>query len=484
MKRKIFSIAAAVIMSMTFLLSPTNKVFAEDFLSLHELSPGGFRNNILPTVPPTERATLQIPVPRTINENYRIFLPPGTYKASMVYYSSIGAMAGTVARAGQPPANNYPDLNSTNFDTVPWVSRLNCLYENLKTADLYTMVSGGTGTVLSDSFPMLTEGEWVYVRPLTVNCSLLDAVTMISVYTTPFLEWYNDRKDNDACWDAKGNPIDCGGTPEPPPDDKTTISGRIFTQATGADAPVVGATVVLVNSLGAEQTTTTSSTGNYEFKDIDTGTYTIKLRSRTGTVTDIMPFKYHENNVHKTVNATTGGQTYPGNIELFVPDQCLLNEPSKATYTAYLYTELPGWDIPIRDPVDITVLDENEDPSGDISYNQDSGEVTISNLDDGNYSMIIEREKYITVETSFTIENKQPRVNNTRYGMKNKAIKDMEEDLDNLTIQLAQTNEELKQAQELCKDCENDTNKDGRIDLGDVIYILQALSGIRPAVFY
>lgn len=371
-------------------------------------------------------------------DRIKVYIPAGSQKVSLeIFCAQRAKMAGAV-RFGQPPQIN---LGTMSYDSIPSTNSYEMSIENLTSADKYTANGGGSFVVCNDNNADVSQGGWLYVRIFKYDANKVGVIQHGNTLdVNEYLNWYKAVKSNGECWTSTGDPI-VGCTGEDPGPVTGGITGRVYTNVTGATVGIKNAKVTLVQT-GAQ--TTTDANGNYSFSNLETGkTYTIRLEASSDT-TKYLPV------TSSSKSAAVGGQC---NFEVGIP-QC--NNTNDSQLTLDLYTSVLGWAAPIP-AVDLKIYDSNNNlltMNVDYTCDESDNRYCLSGLDTGKqYKFVVNKGNFEEKVFYTTLSSGQNL---------------------SLSYELECT---LFDSTELYRDAV----KDGVIDIRDAIYALQVIANITAA---
>lgn len=193
------------------------------YWSIHESHAGGFRANATgATLFPGMKTYNMTFEGRLEHRNFRIFLPPGTMRASVKFYASATDRVGVIARAGRHPTGDYGTLT---FDSDLWARDDGADLAKLTSGDYLVRKYGDHGSIMYQT-PMLplNLGMWLYCMLYEAEGGAVQKVSAsIVVDTEVFFDWFDSVKNVGRAWDYAGNPKDFSVT-KPPPAEKPPIS--------------------------------------------------------------------------------------------------------------------------------------------------------------------------------------------------------------------------------------------------------------------
>ncbi len=141
------------------------------------------------------------------NDQFRIYIPRGTKRHEIVFFTSKTDWIGLAVRYGQPLQGNYSNLG--NYDDFPWNYSFDYnKLENYSNEDILLRNNGGHITVLDSGISGgLETGGWLYFKLLRFkSASRLHGITCsLYVDKDQYTEWY-DGLTRQSKWAANGDP--------------------------------------------------------------------------------------------------------------------------------------------------------------------------------------------------------------------------------------------------------------------------------------
>ena len=169
---------------------------------------------------PAPTCTNTAGIPANKSKRFRIYVPTGTTQLDLTLFCSQDPIA-VVARWKQAPDAEHVDeitsLSSyTGFSYFDPETSYNL--DSMANRDIYLQNPGGTIRVYSGNTgtSSVQEGGWLYVYAFYHTGSTPNIVRIISsveVYTDEFYAWYDETTNNNG-WDAYGDPLLPGATPD------------------------------------------------------------------------------------------------------------------------------------------------------------------------------------------------------------------------------------------------------------------------------
>ncbi|MCP4690195.1 MAG: hypothetical protein GY859_19235, partial [Desulfobacterales bacterium] len=129
------------------------------------------------------------PVPST----FKVFVPPGATKATMIVYAPQGQVLGVAARVDNAPQCSYnTSLSETVAETLPWDRPKSGTLTQMRSNDYQMNNIDGQIEVFDWGLGTLTgTGHWVYIRVLNYAGAYLPEVNFtVNVNVAAYTDWY------------------------------------------------------------------------------------------------------------------------------------------------------------------------------------------------------------------------------------------------------------------------------------------------------
>jgi len=163
-------------------------------------------------------------------ESFRVFIPPGTVRATVYTIMPSDTKDGLIVRFKRVPKAVYSEYagNLSHFKDIPWEDYTPDSLKEMADHDMYLRNREGFAYLLdySPTVPLPTEeAGWLYIKKLPFESTIIrDVKVVLQVDVDTYLKWYNSLKDyvagdvhcvdsNEAltpgkyyCWDGMGDP--------------------------------------------------------------------------------------------------------------------------------------------------------------------------------------------------------------------------------------------------------------------------------------
>jgi len=150
---------------------------------------------------------------------FRVFIPGGTTKVSLITYTERDVRLGVVARFGMAPQCSYTTKkNEEEYYALPWNDNQGTSINGINGKDYQARNWGGILRILDFSMAPISSSKagWVYVKAVPYEDGSLQAMAFyVTVDVEAYKAWYEEEGAQWSGQSPVGNPGQSGGTCDP-----------------------------------------------------------------------------------------------------------------------------------------------------------------------------------------------------------------------------------------------------------------------------